>query len=190
MRNLYRFGKIAASGMLVLFFLTVSNGLAGQLSRTVMKVSKLSCGACLAQINAELKKLPEFDGMGSNLGQGIVAVDHKPALEAKKIAAVITGLGYPARVVREMRIDEKQAFSSRQQPGGSGGCCGTRGTVYKKSQRNNADRYGGPAYPGQSCSGSAACGGIGPGSSRSCGAGASAWQQLFGKSRERTKTDK
>ncbi len=94
------------------------------LSRTTMKVSNLSCGACLSHIDAEFKKVPEVKGMTGNLRMGAVIVDHVPSLKGEKIAAIITKLGYPAKVISEITIDEKDSISNTPARQQSSGCCG------------------------------------------------------------------
>ena len=96
-----------------------------------MQVSKLSCSSCLNNIAAELSKLSDTYGMNGYLSRGIVLVDHEDSLESSRIAAIISGLGYPARVVATNDIPAQKAFtktaSGRSNRGRSGGGCGTRG---------------------------------------------------------------
>jgi copper chaperone CopZ len=86
----------------------------GTVSRTTLQVSNLSCTSCLANIAAELSKLPETYGMNGYLSRGVVLVDHADTLENNRIAAIISGLGYPARVVATNEIAAQNAFAKSQ----------------------------------------------------------------------------
>ena len=105
----------------------------GTVSRTTLQVSNLSCTSCLNNIAAELKKLPETYGMNGYLSRGIVIVDHTNALETNRIAAIISGLGYPARAVATNEIPAQKAFSeaSQNRPSNQvrrpGGGCNSKG---------------------------------------------------------------
>ncbi len=185
MKNKY--WKIMAGMIFVILLSYHFQAFGGELSRTILKVSKLTCGSCLIYIDSKLKGYPEVDGVGASLRQGVVAVDHKPSLKPEKIASIITKLGYPAEVIKKITIDEKDAFSSRKRTN-TASCCGTGSTSAGNitSKDNTRTEYD----PG-SCSGAGVGGcGIGPGSGRNCGAGASAWKQLFQRSPEKKKTDK
>jgi copper chaperone CopZ len=101
----------------------------GTISRTTLQVSNLSCTSCLANIAAELSKISETYGMQGYLNRGIVIVDHTDNLENSRIAAVITGLGYPARVLATNEVPAQKAYTSPPRavsPGqavrGGGGC--------------------------------------------------------------------
>lgn len=72
---------------------------AGPVSRTTMQVSNLSCSSCLANIEAELQGMTGTVGMTGDLAKGIVAVDHLDTVAAADIAAAISRLGYPARIL-------------------------------------------------------------------------------------------
>jgi mercuric ion binding protein len=72
---------------------------AGPVGRTTMQVSKLSCSSCLAKIEAELQNMAGTVGMTSDLAKGIVVVDHQDTVAAADVAAAISRLGYPARIV-------------------------------------------------------------------------------------------
>jgi len=105
----------------------------GSVSRTTMQVSNLSCTSCLSNIAAELSKLSDTYGMNGYLSRGIVLVDHEASLENSRIAAIISGLGYPARVVSTNEIPAQKAFtaipnnSSTNPSVRSGGGCGSKG---------------------------------------------------------------
>jgi len=85
---------------------------AGTISRTTLQVSNLSCSSCLANIAAELRKLSDTYGMNGYLSRGVVLVDHTDTLENSRIAAIISGLGYPARVLATNVIPAQKAFAS------------------------------------------------------------------------------
>jgi len=107
----------------------------GTVSRTTLQVSNLSCTSCLNNIAAELKKLPETYGMNGYLSRGIVIVDHTNAIETNRIAAIISGLGYPARAVATNEVPAQKAFSATPQKRPSnpnqarrtGGGCNSKG---------------------------------------------------------------
>jgi copper chaperone CopZ len=85
---------------------------AGTISRTTLQVSNLSCTSCLNNIAAELRTIPETYGMKSYLSRGVVIVDHATTYENDKIAAAISGLGYPARVTATNEVPAEKAFSA------------------------------------------------------------------------------
>ncbi|MBW1894871.1 MAG: heavy-metal-associated domain-containing protein [Deltaproteobacteria bacterium] len=114
--------------ILTAFFFSWSNAVAGEITRTTMKVSNLYCGACLIHIDTTLKGMPEVTGMWGNPRQGIVKVDHKPSLKGGTIASAITGLGYPAEIELQETIDEEKAFSFNQAGSNQGSCCSTGGS--------------------------------------------------------------
>ena len=105
----------------------------GTISRTTLQVSNLSCTSCLNNIAAELSKLSDTYGMKGYLSRGIVIVDHTNTLENSRIAAIISGLGYPAKVVSTNEIQAKKAFSkvpknrSPNQVRRTGGGCNSKG---------------------------------------------------------------
>ena len=103
------------------------------ISRTTLQVSNLSCTSCLNNIAAELSKLSDTYGMNGYLSRGIVLVDHAETLENSRIAAIISGLGYPARVLATNEVSAQKAFAappenSRANPAvGPGRGCGSKG---------------------------------------------------------------
>ena len=105
----------------------------GTISRTTLQVSNLSCTSCLANIAAELSKLPDTYGMNGYLSRGVVLVDHTDTLENSRIAAIISGLGYPAKVVATNEIPAQKAFANSPGNGSanpavrSGRGCGSKG---------------------------------------------------------------
>ncbi len=106
---------------------------AGTVSRTTMQVSNLSCTSCLSNIAAELSKLSDTYGMNGYLSRGIVIVDHTDTLESNRIAAIISGLGYPARVMAVNEVPAQKAFTTSSTPGTpgrpvrTGGGCNSKG---------------------------------------------------------------
>jgi copper chaperone CopZ len=103
------------------------------ISRTTLQVNNLSCTSCLSNIAAELSKLSETYGMNGYLNRGIVIVDHTDSLENSRIAAVISSLGYPARVLATNEVPAQKAYTSPPRavsPGravSSGGGCNSKG---------------------------------------------------------------
>jgi len=84
----------------------------GTINRTTLQVSNLSCTSCLNNIAAELSKLSDTYGMNGYLSRGIVLVDHAETLENSRIAAVISGLGYPAMVLATNGVPAQKAFAA------------------------------------------------------------------------------
>ncbi|MBW1890110.1 MAG: heavy-metal-associated domain-containing protein [Deltaproteobacteria bacterium] len=122
--------KIVLTGLLVTIFVLVGvNTFAKKETgtRTMLQVSKLSCGSCLSRIDTRLKELPGYMGMAADLRRGLVAVDHQTSLKNDKIAAAITGIGYPATVLASGDPAGKPApdFNTGKQSGYS--CCGGGG---------------------------------------------------------------
>jgi copper chaperone CopZ len=72
---------------------------AGPVTRTTMQVANLSCSSCLANIEAELQGMVGTVGMTGDLAKGIVTVEHMDTVAGADIAAAISRLGYPARIV-------------------------------------------------------------------------------------------
>jgi copper chaperone CopZ len=71
----------------------------GKVSRTIMQVANLSCTSCLANIEEALRTIPGTIGMIGDLNKGLVAVDHLVSLSGDQVAAAISDIGYPARIV-------------------------------------------------------------------------------------------
>ena len=105
----------------------------GTISRTTLQVSNLTCTSCLAGIAAELRQMPETYGMKGYLSRGVVIVDHTSTLDNNKIAAAISNLGYPARIVALNDVPAQKALSaagsnnSPQNPVRAGSGCNSRG---------------------------------------------------------------
>jgi copper chaperone CopZ len=121
----------------------------GTISRTTLQVSNLSCGSCLSNIAAELRKLSGTYGMRGYLSRGYVLVDHTEDLKNQRIAAVISGLGYPARVVATNEVPAPKAYTSKPNTGSqgravrTGGGCNSRGpcNATSASWKKLYDRY-------------------------------------------------
>ena len=101
----------------------------GTVTRTTLQVSKLSCSSCLNNIARELSNIEETYGMKGYLNRGVVIVDHVNTFDNSKIAAAVSGLGYPARVVAANEIPAQSAFASTPNSGASrsGTGCSGRG---------------------------------------------------------------
>ena len=105
----------------------------GNISRTSLQVSNLSCTSCLANIATELSKLSDTYGMNGYLSRGVVIVDHTTTFDNSKIATTISGLGYPAKVVATNEVPAQKAFSAAPNNGSpnqavrSGSGCNTKG---------------------------------------------------------------
>jgi len=84
----------------------------GTVKRTTLQVNYLSCTYCLSRIAAELRKMPETYGMTGYLSRDVVIVEHTASLDNARIAAVISNLGYPARILALNEIPAQKAFST------------------------------------------------------------------------------
>ncbi len=82
----------------------------GTVNRTTIQVGNLSCTSCLENIAAELRKMPETYGMKGYLSRGIVIVDHADTLDNITIAAAISKLGYPTRVLALNEVPVHKAY--------------------------------------------------------------------------------
>lgn len=89
----------------------------GTITRTTLRVSNLSCTSCLSNIAAELRKLSTTYGMKGYLSRGVVIVDHTDDLVSSRIAAIITGLGYPAKSIGTNSIPTQKAYKSNTSTG-------------------------------------------------------------------------
>lgn len=100
------------------------------LARTTLQVEKITCGACLRVIDAELRKVPGVLGMSADLATKQVTIDHDREVTAAELAAAVTVAGYPARVVESSPLPGSQAHHFQREPGfGSGpGCCNPGGS--------------------------------------------------------------
>ena len=105
-------------------------GAEDMVARTTLQVEKITCGACLRVIDAELRKVPGILGMTADLATARVTVDHDREVTAAEVAEAITAIGYPARVVESSSLLGSQARHFQREPGfGSGpGCCNPGGS--------------------------------------------------------------
>ena len=86
-------------------------------NRTIFQVNNLSCTSCLANIEEKLKTMPETIGMNGDLQRGVVTIDHESTLNGNTIAAAITTLGYPAKVVSTTKISARKALAAGAKSG-------------------------------------------------------------------------
>jgi len=128
MKNFHKMLVLLFAGV---FLVTGAPLLAEKLSRTTLKVSNLYCGSCLSHIDTRLKEIPEVTGMTGDLRQGSVTINHKPSIEGSKLAGIITQLGYPAEVVSEAQVEDKDSFTSSRQPSSGNSCCGGETGTYR-----------------------------------------------------------
>jgi copper chaperone len=113
-------------------------------SRTTLQVGNLSCSSCLANIAAELRNMPETYGMKGYLSRGIVIVDHSAGLDNSTIAAAISRLGYPARILALNEVPTQKAYCTNSGAGtasssvrsgfscNSNGACNATAASWKK----------------------------------------------------------
>lgn len=124
-------GWLAKGGLILLLLLglalTVSRPEAAeeQVMRTTLAVERITCGACLRVIDAELRKVPGIMGMTADLPTRRVTVDHDLEVAPAEVAAAITKAGYPAQVVESLKLPRSEARLFQRGPGfcsGPGGC--------------------------------------------------------------------
>jgi hypothetical protein len=82
-----------------------------------LRVSNLSCSSCLSNIAGELGKLSSTYGMNGYISRGIVIVDHAADLESSRIAAIISGLGYPAKSIDTTSIPAQKVYKANANSG-------------------------------------------------------------------------
>lgn len=106
-----------------------------------MQVDKLVSPSCLSIVEGQLRRLPGMVGMAADLANHRLWADHHLTLTGARIAAVVTGLGYPARVIGEEAVDQGEARSFNNQPlagCGTGGCstgCNATAAAWKELYR-------------------------------------------------------
>ena len=155
---------------------TAANTVLGKtVNRTMMKVDKLTCGSCLSAISQKLNTFDGVVGMGANIGQALVAVDHTKAIESKKIAEAITSIGYPATILSVTEIDSKKAFIPQGTRQNGGGCCGSSGSANTITGGNE----NGPGFSSKENNYAAGCPYTGSVSSRGCYASSASWKELM-----------
>lgn len=88
----------------------------GDATRTILQVTNLSCISCLANIEEALQSMPGTIGMIGDLAKGLVAVNHLDSLPADQIAAAISKIGYPARVVSSTGKTTKKDGTTAARP--------------------------------------------------------------------------
>jgi len=86
-------------------------------NRTIFQVNNLSCTSCLADIEEKLKTMPGTIGINGDAQKGVVTIDHESALNGAAIAAAITSLGYPAKVVSTTKISARKALAAGAKSG-------------------------------------------------------------------------
>lgn len=94
-----------------------------KLSRAVIKIDTLTCGACFSTISAGLDPLEGYSGMGANLFRKLIAVDFQAPLTQDQITQKLTEVGYPGKIEYVDAISEKESFAylEARQAGFSGG---------------------------------------------------------------------
>lgn len=92
-------------------------------AETVLQVANLSCGACLKVIENELRKNKGMLGMTSDLASGLITIKHTSQLTPERLAQLVTGAGYPAKVV------PAEIAANKAGAAGGAGCrgCGPNG---------------------------------------------------------------
>ena len=83
-----------------------------------LEVKGMSCGGCVTNVTAALKRLAGVSTIEVDLKGGHVTVNGDLAQGADFLVLALTAAGYPAKVVTGM--------ASAAEPGNkkSGGCCG------------------------------------------------------------------
>ena len=105
-------------------------------NRTTFQVNNLSCTSCLADIEEKLKTMPETIGMNGDAQRGVVTIDHQSTLNGNTIAAAITTLGYPAKVVSTTKISARKALAAGAKSGTRNGTVAGSGCTTRKEPCN------------------------------------------------------
>ncbi len=101
-----------ACQLIISFVLFTSYAYTEDSQRSLFWVKNMSCGRCIAKIDAKLKTLDGYEGMLVNLDKCMVVVDHKQILTDSQIAEAVTSAGYPARAASETEYDNLAVLSS------------------------------------------------------------------------------
>ncbi len=93
--------------------LSANNSADASLAMTELSVKKLTCGACVANINEALSKVAGVNSIDVSVTTGRSQVMFDPAkVDAAHIAQVISDSGYPTTVLRELSAEQYQALQS------------------------------------------------------------------------------
>lgn len=111
---------------------------AEKLSRTILKVSGFCCKNCLTYVDSRLQTISEVKGMISNPEKKTITVDHDRSLKGEKIASFFNKLGYPAEVLTETAIDEKDSLVNAGAGRCTSSCCGIGSGSYKRCGATSA----------------------------------------------------
>jgi len=141
MKNKVKIGVIAGIAA-ALLALTITFVVAGVPARTadnggetVLQVANLSCGACLNHIETELRKNKGMEGMTSDLAAGLITIKHTAELTPERLAELVTGVGYPAKVVPGKGAAEQSEVATM--PGCKG--CAPKDVAASKCNTKNCD---------------------------------------------------
>lgn len=117
-------GAIAIVALLSISFVAANSdrGARANALETTLRVSRLSCGSCLATIEGELRKFDGMLGMRADLAQGLVTVSHTEGFPPQKIAETVTGAGYPAQVIDTARSGGATPPAGNSRGSGCSGC--------------------------------------------------------------------
>lgn len=109
--------------------------------RTTLQVENLVCTSCLSLIEATLQKIPGVVGMTADLANGTVVADHVTQISGKQLAQTVSGLGYPADLIKEEAVADRELnrFSNSFARWGVGGCrpggCNATASAWKELYR-------------------------------------------------------
>lgn len=128
MKNKLKIGMITgmAAALLALGITFVVAGTpaptAATAGETVLQVANLSCGACAKNIEAELRKHKGMQAMTTDIATGLITIKHTAELTPQRLAELVTGAGYPAKVA-------STGGAANQAGAGTPGCrgCGPKG---------------------------------------------------------------
>ena len=85
------------------------------LAMSEMRVEKLTCGACVANISTALAEVAGVESVEVSVTTGRSQVLFNPSLvDAEKIAKVVTDSGYPATVTRQLSNQQYQAIQNEE----------------------------------------------------------------------------
>lgn len=86
-----------------------------ELSMSEMTVKKLTCGACVANINQALADVAGVESIEVSITTGRSKVFYNSSLvDAEQIARVVTAAGYPATVTRELTSEQYKAVQNEE----------------------------------------------------------------------------
>jgi copper chaperone CopZ len=116
------------------------------------QIDKLTCGACVSNIESALSGLSGVGGVEVNLTSNRGRVTYDPQqIDSSRIADVITSAGYPARLKLDLDPNEYQALEQEQELMGQKYLAKVGGRLLSRAdfEKMVRERNGGVVPPGQ-----------------------------------------